>query len=170
MCLYVMKQNTNGTMEETRYATTDDVDVENGDRITVSLIHNREEVEFTAEVDVVYNGGWFTAQTDDGKTLMVDGNNLKVQADDGTVKEDMGMFSYITVNTDDDTDTEDNNDVDPVEVDLHDGKPETEAHADGVWVRTDCDDCGKEGYTGEQACYKAYDSAQAPGLVCKDCA
>ena len=160
----------NATTNETRHTTTDDVDVENGDEITVALIHNREEVEFTAEVTTVFNGGWFTAETDEGKILTVNGNNLKVQDDLRADKEDFGMFSYMTVNTgrEDDNDTE--TDAEPVEVELHNDKPNTSAHADGVWVLTDCDQCGEEGYTGESACHDAYEGEQSPGLVCKDCA
>jgi hypothetical protein len=161
-----MKQNTDAATDETRYMTTDDVDVEVEDEITVALIHEREEVEFTGKVLTVYNGGWFKVETDDGKILSIDGKNLKVQEDMRDDKTDYGMFSYITVNTDDDVET----DISPVAVDLHDDKPDENAQADGMWVLTDCDECGAEGYTGESACYDAYDSQHAPGLVCKNCA
>jgi len=153
------------TQDEARHTTTDDVDVEAGDKITVSLIHNREEKEFTGEVKTLYNGGAFTVETDDGSILTLNDRNLKVQQSMRDERTDLGMFSYFTVGSDE---TDDGND--PVVVGLHDEKPEGDAHADGVWVLTECDECGTEGYTGESACYKAYELEHTGGLVCKNCA
>jgi len=154
---------------QTQHATTDDVDVAEGETLTVAFMDG-SPIEMTVEVVTVFNGGAFTAETEDGDYVTVNGRTVK-QHETQTVDsyDSESHLSYIEVTEVEEEECEDDTDTPRIEVELHNEKPNKSAESDSMWVLTQCDVCGKEGYTSEGACYDAYDSPTSPGLICKDC-